>query len=264
MNTAMLKNAGLPMPPDNWTASDFLHYAQKLTTTNNGQTTFGFQVPGNYVGLTDFLINNGTNVLNADFTKCTLDSPKSVQVIQFLNDMIHKYKVSPVPSLGQGADIPAFVSGKNAMYIAGRWPYTNYKDQNFTTVAVHVLPTFDGSTPQNDYGTGGYSVMSNSKHQELAFKLAAFLTEYQTQIDILPAAAIPSRQSVLNKFASEDSTWNIFLNSTKTAHQLQAPVKYTELSPIVERDINLIFAGQIGVSEGLKNATDQVNAVLQQ
>jgi len=72
----------------------------------------------------------GATVYSADGTRCVLDSPQAIGAIQFLHDLIYRYKVMPSPgdidamsaAGGWGtAGMQMFSAHRAAMAIGGRW-----------------------------------------------------------------------------------------------------------------------------------------------
>ncbi|HEU4745294.1 MAG TPA: extracellular solute-binding protein [Anaerolineales bacterium] len=106
-NTEIIKNAGLD--PENLpkNGTEFLDWAQKITTDVNGKhpTEEGFDKDNVDVWAMEFtwprytvpttLWQFGGDITNAEGTQCLLDSPESVAAIQYWHDMMYKYYVAP-------------------------------------------------------------------------------------------------------------------------------------------------------------------------
>ena len=70
----------------------------------------------------NIMFQNNAQVINSETSRSGFDSPEAIGAIQFLHDLIHKYKVSP--TVQQMADTKPnimFSSGKLAMYYTGAW-----------------------------------------------------------------------------------------------------------------------------------------------
>ncbi len=106
-NAKLIEDAGLD--PDNLpqNGTEFIEWAQMLTTDVNGlhPTDEGFDKDNVDVWAMEYtwprytipttLWQFGGDITNADGTQATLDSPESIAAIQFWHDMMYKYYVAP-------------------------------------------------------------------------------------------------------------------------------------------------------------------------
>jgi len=122
--TDLFKEAGITAPPATW--DELVDDAKKLT--KNG--VYGFVVEGKEhhvevpTKFLDFLYANGGSIFeNNDFSKVVVNSPAGVEALQFMVDLLHKYKVCPPGALGfDCTDVHTmFMQGVLAM--AHNWPY---------------------------------------------------------------------------------------------------------------------------------------------
>ena len=260
-NTTMLADADLPIPPMDWSKDDFLRYAQQLTTEKDGQKVFGFAVPTSYFAVSAWLFNNGASILNDNMTESTIDSPQAVEVIQFLQDLVYKYQVAPVPPPKQD-NTQQITSGQVAMVSSGRWPFAAYQNNGFTTVDVQKLPKF--STQTDIIGTGSWVVLQKSKHQEEAFKLTGYMSSPGTQTLMLSNY---SNQASVSVMASEmpksiAKNWQAFSQVSDDARPVEAPKSYTELQGIFDRAMSQIYSSQTDVKSVLQKAKEEMDAAL--
>ncbi|MFG1950343.1 ABC transporter substrate-binding protein [Micromonospora sp. NPDC048830] len=262
VNTALFKEAGVAMPTKDWTKDDFLNAARMLTKTVNGQQQYGFMVPNDYFLTTGFLYSNNASVLNDDMTKATINQPNAVDVVEFMHDLVHTYKVSPVP----GPNVDAgrlFMAGKLAMYPAGRWPVAGYAQNNFTTFDVQYLPKFQTQTVA--FGTGAFPVLKTSKHPQEAQRFAMWLSasEY-AQKTFLATDSIPSRRDVMAAVTTVSPPANgaIFPDSADTAKAIQAPAQYTDVSTIVVKALSEVYSNQKTAQEALDQAAKDIDRAL--
>ena len=106
-NAELIEKAGLD--PENLpkNGTEFLEWAQKITTDVNGKhpTEEGFDKDNVDVWAIDYtwprytvpttLWQFGGDITNAEGTQCLLDSPESVAAIQYWHDLMYKHYVSP-------------------------------------------------------------------------------------------------------------------------------------------------------------------------
>jgi multiple sugar transport system substrate-binding protein len=102
-NKTMFDEAGVPYPTENWTYDDLLAMAQKITVPGK---KYGLGIaadasnPGNmWSTFCPVLWYFGGNFMNADNTKCLLNTPESVKGITFWTEFYTKYKVVPEGTL---------------------------------------------------------------------------------------------------------------------------------------------------------------------
>ena len=182
-NQALFDKANVPYPKDGWTWQEFLDTAQKLTVKDGDKVTqWGVSLPntwGDLVwqrGISPFMYQNEGDFLSPDGKTATgyLNSPATVEALQFYVDLINKHRVAPnkteLASL-QGVDL--FATGKVAMQWTGRWPIKDYranKDLKFGTVS---LPK--GKKAANAICWAGFAMYAEGKNKDAAWKLMKFI-----------------------------------------------------------------------------------------
>ena len=93
-NKTLFKEAGVPLPTDDWTLEEFLAAAKKLTIDRDkdgriDQYGFRGELPECMWGA-QFVADDGS--------KATCDTPEMVAWAQFNLDMLYKWKVAPTRS----------------------------------------------------------------------------------------------------------------------------------------------------------------------
>lgn len=120
VNVNLLKEAGLSYPSENWTKQDFMNYLLKLNRKSAGIWAFDMGFTSLDRNVT-FIWNNGGEPHDPKdgpvVTKLTYDSPKTVEGLQFLHDLIWKHQVSPKNNDDRGGmnTGDAFLAGKIAI-----------------------------------------------------------------------------------------------------------------------------------------------------
>ncbi|MEK5235767.1 extracellular solute-binding protein [Paenibacillus sp. FSL L8-0470] len=197
--------AGIAYPPskveDAWDWDTFVSNAKKLTTDTKGKTAadegFNASLTENYgIGFTAgrefhhfWAANaNGGGIVSPDGKEFLWDSPKSVEGIQKLADLINKDKVaSPFNyswTTGAGSVIDA-LSGGYAMAVSGSWDLANIKGND--DIGVGVLPKMEQAVTMN---AGAPLVVYNtSKHIEEAKKFYAYMVNPENALDLLKSGA---------------------------------------------------------------------------
>ena len=176
-NRGLFKEAGLDYPK-NWTWDEFREAAKKLTKYDaaGNVTQYGYEVPNQNFFVQPWFLTNGTSPLNADWTASNMLDPKVAESLQFLHDLIHVDKVSPIP--GNSTMDNQFDAGQVAMISRGHWIIENAKKAKLDMDVANVPSKVNGNTV---IGFGGYGVSKTSKNQELAKELVGALTSEETQ-----------------------------------------------------------------------------------
>lgn len=260
-NTDLLKQAGLSVPNKGWTKDEFLQYAQKLTSEKDGKKTFGFAIPNYYFGASAWLFNNNASVLNDEMTTSKLDDPNAIEMMQFFQDLIYKYKVAPVPD-PKDNQIQMLINGQIAMISAGKWPFGTYDKNKFTNIDVQFLPTF--KTNKVIFGSGAFPVLKSTKYPEAAYKLSAFLSGVYSQKTTLSNTSIPTRISVMNEVLPKTpaQNWKVYAESADIAKAVEAPMQYGEIQGVFDRHVSEILSNQSDAATAMKKAKLEIDAIL--
>ncbi|NBD27095.1 ABC transporter substrate-binding protein [Paenibacillus glycinis] len=207
LNKKMLDDAGLPVPPIDWTWSDLRDYAKKLTKDGvygllQHDAMFTATIDGTVAGL-GLTKPDGSSNFDNDLWK---------QQFQILHDMMFVDKSTPEYGEQLTSKMPVdtmFLQGEAAMLSAGEFIFrnaNNLKDYPHDfQIAFATIPKV--TADQKDYKYAGglgdvLSVNAKSKHQEAALKFA----EWYADGGMLPMASggrIPSSKSVDNKQAMD-------------------------------------------------------------
>lgn len=205
LNKQMLDDAGLPVPPTDWTWSDLKEYAAKLTKDGvygllQHEASFTATIDGTIAGL-GVTKEDGTSNFDNDLWK---------QQFQTLHDMMFVDKSTPPYGEQVTSKMPVdtmFLKGEAAMLSAGEFIFRNANNlKDFPhdfQIAFATIPQV--TKDQKDYKYSGglgdvLSVNAKSKHQDAAWKFAKWYSDG----GMLPMASggrIPSSKSVDNQEA---------------------------------------------------------------
>lgn len=262
INTNILEERGLQMPPENWDLDTFLDYAKKMSfTRDDGTQVYGYAIPDYYFAASAWFFNNGGSILNEDWTKCTLDTPEVIEVVQFWQDSIYVHKVAPQPPFDAGI---AFQNDQVAMHFAGRWPLKGYNESEFDAVDIQYIPTM--KTNQVIFGGGIFPILKDSKHQEEAFLLACKLGSKEAQAAILELSHIPSNVQVLDEVISKATFPKnsiIYKDSADKARAVESPAQYGDIQGVFDRYLSLVLANESDAETAMKSAAEEINAILE-
>ncbi|MGQ9629493.1 MAG: ABC transporter substrate-binding protein [bacterium] len=177
-NKGMLRDAGLA-PPTTW--DEFLEAAKKLTEGN----VWGYAPNWEYSYWVPFVLQNGGKYYDPATNKVLLDRPEAVEALQFFTDLVHKYKVSPLPDPAAGYEGPRnyFVAKRAAIITTGPWDI-----YPILTGAPDVKLGITEHLKRKERATAaaGTSLMipSDAKYKDEAWELIDMLTRNEVEVAV--------------------------------------------------------------------------------
>jgi multiple sugar transport system substrate-binding protein len=144
-NKDLFDAAGVPYPEDGWTWEQFRDAAIKLTSGSGATAQYGVDLPGNWIrAIEPFVFSNGGDLMSEDGTQIVghLNSPETVEAIQFYIDLYTKDNVAPsaADKTTTFAGVDLFQTGRVAMNWTGRWPLADYEENPNLNFGVVGLP----------------------------------------------------------------------------------------------------------------------------
>jgi ABC-type glycerol-3-phosphate transport system substrate-binding protein len=270
-NKDLFKEAGLDpnKPPRTW--EDLVAYAQKLTKDTNGDgqiDQWGLMMPtlavkGVIYYYLPFLWQNNGDLFNNNYTKCTFDSPEAVKALQFMQDLIYKYKVMPSAPPSKG-----FRVGKVAMTYASCARLNSvYRPAVSFEVGVAPLPMNKKAVT---VAGGKYFVAFNTGKLEAVLKFINWMTNTANNLTWSMATGyIPLRQSVIQSrtfqdYLAQDPEAGVAVNQINYTRPRPSIAAYADISRVVGQAIEAALVGRQDPAAALKNAIPEANKVLQQ
>ncbi|MDL2319189.1 sugar ABC transporter substrate-binding protein [Eubacteriales bacterium OttesenSCG-928-A19] len=262
VNTNILEEAGLEMPPADWDYDAFLEYAKAMTyTREDGTKVYGTCIPDYYFAMSGWLFNNGASILNEDMTAAAINSPEAVEVFQFFQDLIYVHEVAPRPPFEAEQ---MFMNDQIGMYYAGRWPLRSYKDSGFSAMDVQYLPTNTGE--QNTiFGSGIFPILKASQNKEAAFLLACKLSSAESQNTILQIGAIPANTEIMDKMVEINDfpvNTKIFRDSADVATVVESPATYADIQAAFDRALAIILANEATAQDALDACAREIDDII--
>ncbi|MBW7882864.1 MAG: sugar ABC transporter substrate-binding protein [Caldilineaceae bacterium] len=210
LNLDLLAEAGAPDPRElaangQWNWDTFLEVAS--TVRGLGPDIYGYGGNAWWGPYGTWMNSAGGGFFNGDRTACNLNSPESLQGLEFEQSLYQTYDVA-VP-YGEDSE-PPFRAGNVGMFQNGRWATPGIRTVTFDWDVV-TLPAGPAGHAGNWLFWGAYVVNANTAHPELAWQLVQALTQAETQARISEMGTnIPSRVS--------DEAINAFLTYTPPAN----------------------------------------------
>lgn len=261
-NRAAFHRAGVPEPDDGWTVDDFLRICQLLTgdADSDGRLDrYGFLVP-DWVYWLPFHYAFGATHLDATRQRWTLWGKEAEASYTFLQDLRHRYHVSPHrDELTEGGSV-AFMTGRVAMFISGPWamPFLNEAEVDYDIAHIPQGPGGRGTRVTWDC----LAMFAGSRKKEEAWKFIHFATSLPAQEIIARfQRSVPALKAGRRAFAEG--------NSRVRAHRFIEALEYARFQPItlhwnlmnreIASQVDLMLDGHQEVGRTLTNLIDNVH-----
>ncbi len=243
-NKDIFDKKGASYPKSDWTLNDLLKTAQKI----NGRDCFAINFEEKSLYWLYYLESNGGGILSDDSKQIILNSPKSIEALQFYSDIINKYKLAP--SKAQVASMTSaqmFINGKLGMYLGGRWMVPKFREAIPFNWDVINFPASETNKVLID--SSGWAVSKSSKNKEGAFKLIKFLSskrsieEFTKSGLIIPARYdVASSETFLSKNQKPKNS-KIFIDMIKNAKPTPTNEHYQQINDILDEALEPLFNG---------------------
>jgi multiple sugar transport system substrate-binding protein len=253
LNRDVFHQAGVDLPTDDWTWSDFLSAARKIKSK-----TGAFMYPATaeyFIGVMPWLLTNGASTLSADWKKATCDSDAAIEAADFVRQLVVE-KLSPPPG-GSFDRFTLAVQGKLAMFGGGRWPIVNIRQQNAVDKFVIVAWPHKGAQRGSPVGWTVDPIMKVSDNKDAAWEFIKFLlsrhgTDFLAK---LAGAHVPSRKSSATGSQFLDNSpvgTEKLYGALQYATPIPSPPKGNLVQRVIEDDWGQIVAGNISPRAGMQ------------
>lgn len=276
-NKDMFREAGVPFPHDGWTWDDFLDACRKITKDTDGDgriDRFGADAPFQWDGIASWIWQNNGRMFTPDMTRCLLDSPESIEALQFLADCQHKYGVFPSPEQAQdlGGGSEMFRNGRQAMFIQGRWASQAFRGAKYPdgrTIDWDVAEVPVHKRKATVLFANCYVLRRDGPNLEEAWKLMQWLTGVEGQKHQaatgrdMPSFVEVARSPIFLDPDNPPENDGIFLEAARTARPLEIDPSLDAWGELVNVEINEIFIVRKDVGKAMREVTPRVNAILE-
>lgn len=186
-NKDLFQGAGLDpeTPPAN--LEELLAAAQKLTVDPNHSGSplqWGLNTrDDSHWYLSTLFLENGAQIVNAEMTEVTYNSPQSVEMLQQWADWVNKYKVMP-PNQHSEAQSD-FLAGKLGMFLGSSAMLNSLKTSAPFKLGVGVFPAV-GGTQRYPVGGGSLAIFKNKDERisRAAWEFVKFMVAKESAITL--------------------------------------------------------------------------------
>lgn len=269
-NKDLFTAAGLDpeAPPTTW--DEFAAMVPQLTVDENGDGK-----PEQYaIALADhetvpifpsLLWGTGGGIVSEDGTTSELDSPESLEALEFWIDLVRNQQASPVGLSGADAD-KLFQTGKAAIEIVGPWMTTGFEEAglNFGLAKPFAGPSSDAILA--DVVSMGLPSNASDEVKQAAYEFFAYWNSPEGQITWANGSGFPpTRADVADQIT--ESPYPAIFGAPDVAESSRVllpgiaaggPIIETIFNPSVQRALN----GEGTVQEIFTDASAQVQAEL--
>ena len=313
INKDIFRKLGLPLPTGKVTRTDsqgrkveeawrwiedFIPLAEKLTPRDADGRAEHFGFLFQWWAWRHFILQWGGRVFTPDGTRCVVDCPGTISAIQFMQDLIYKYRVSPSPAEeamaskgGWGAGtIQWFAGEKAAMALGGRWWLCTLRKQTHPGVPAgateaqkqeierHRLKLTAVLSPRQTYQRySGYGratlINSESPRRREALEFLKYLAgrEFSELINRQADALAPVKKFCYTEkylhnpeFPEEDynAVWREAMDYG-VPNEVSPFVNGNAAMRILNRQLDLVKNNSKSAADAMKTAARQVNEEIQ-
>lgn len=271
-NKDLFDEADVAYPNASWTWDEFLAACQALTKMDaRGRVTqYGVALESNKYAM--FIHQNGGQIFDDPLepTEFLMHEPLAVEAIQFMGDLINKYKVAPsfAQMLQMGNTTQMFQGGHVAMTMTNAARIPTFQQANFQW-GVAPLPAGRTGIRANVAGGAGYVISSNTKHPEEAFTFLKFLAGEEGQsIFASTGVAVPAYDTAKTReafvSALPEGFGELFIEETGNGKLPPMFNGWVEISTtIVNPALDLIYIGEATAEEAINKIAPQIQSKIQ-
>lgn len=219
-------------PVEDW--NQLLDWARKMTLrTGEGVSRWGFDMHQENGGNRwHWIWLNEGEIFSADKSRALLDHPNTIEALEWANEMVNTYQVSPAPGVVQGGHRGNFINGSYATMITASSFIPELEQQGIRFVTYPGPPgpgkkgyRFSGATSST------ISIVSSTEHPEEAWTFVRWLA-YEKGLDLAnERGGIPYLLEGLRSLKYQSQPWEAFATSILT----YAP-RNNYISGVSERD----------------------------
>jgi multiple sugar transport system substrate-binding protein len=264
-NKLLFEDAGVQLPDDSWTWDDVIEAAQDLTDPAEG--VYGIAAPEADEATWYLTVPQaGGYVISEDGTESGYDLPETIKGIEFWEEMVNKYHVSPdLQQLTDTDPLTMFTSGKVAMYYGGSWDPVAIADVPAAKAFTAVVPLPDDVT-SNYYSNGlANSIFADTDHPEEAWEFVKFLgSKEANEIQATTGTVIPAYEGQAGEYVKSmpwldaQSLVDQLPNALPFPNSLNTP----EWRDFATEEFAKAWTGEESVEEAAHIVADHMNEVL--
>jgi len=264
----------IDQPPETWGQLKelSLRIQKEQRKTNDSFDGFvwqGAQYEGLVCSFLEFIASNGGSILQNDSVK--INSKENEAALQFMQNLIHKYKISPENTYTEmkEEEVRREFQNGNALFERNwtyAWQLHNSDDSNVKgKVGMKILPHFNRHKSVSTLGGWHIGMSKYSDNKEKAWKFIKYVTSYEVQKNmVLTIGWNPGRKDVyddeeLNKKLPHLKTLKYVFDNTVSRPTVPY---YAQISEVIQRNVNNCLANKISPSDALKEIEIEMKNII--
>ena len=269
-NKGLFEAAGLDpeAPPETW--DEFVAAAKTLTGDIDGRQVYGYGVsgggadqPGNTLFRSlPFLWMNGGGILDADQQTVILDSPASIEGVEFYTGLYTEEGVSPPSTLENDSSAlrRLFTVGTLAMIPGATSDVARIVEAApDIDIGVGLMPHPEGKDPAVILGGWNFVIPAASENVDVAARLAAFVS--QPERAAIYTTTFPANQEALSNERFSDPIMDAHKEMLAYARPQPSIAEWSQIGQIYYDNIQEILLGS-DPTETMTLAAEQIRGVL--
>jgi multiple sugar transport system substrate-binding protein len=273
-NKDLFDEAGVEYPTNEWTWDDLLDAATKLTrTTSDGRQTYGIYAVNNIQEMWGNLVKqNGGSFLTEDKKQAAINTPESIEAIQFAVDLIHKHKVSPT---AQGvSSLPGYIESGGSPFMTGLVAMKFQGNYELGVLLESDAFAWDVVTMTERKIKGGLAwsqawvMYEQTQQPDAAWRFIEYmLSEEANQVisDTPNKGQCPPLKSAAYDGAygqPPPDNMQAFLDGYEYKQSFEFHPAWLEWGTAYGQALDPVFAGEVSVEDGTNAAAEAANAIL--
>lgn len=261
-NKDLLAKANV-QPPKTW--KELVPAAQAVAKKTDA---YGFGVQGAKIE-TDtywyyFLWNNGGDILD-DKGMAAFNSPQGVEALQFLVDLVHKYKVSEPDATGnEREDLQdIFKSGKLAMMITGPWFWGMLgKEAPNIKYGITAIPTNKQQVTMAV--TDNLILFNTCKDKQAAWKFVEFMYDKDRRLEWAKSTGmLPELKAVAQSdFIQKSEQWRTFMKLLDNGRFVPLHARWARIADEVKSAVQKALLQEATPKAALDEAKTRVDEII--
>jgi multiple sugar transport system substrate-binding protein len=265
----ILEQAGADVP-ETW--FDLVEVSQKLQRQPDliGYIATFFPDQQLMCNYTEYLWSNNGEFFDSTGKKIMFTSPQSVEAVQFMVDLIHKYKiVQPgITTMGLDDGRKIFTEGKAIFH--RNWNYAWARSQSPESkiagkVGLDKVPRFPNGPFATTLGGWSFSVNRFTKYKKESAELAKFLGGWDAQkIRAIEGERTPTILKLLND-PDVVAVYPVYPRMMDTAYGAKARPKspfYTQISDIFQKELSQALILRKTPRQALQDAAREIEPII--
>lgn len=264
-NRGAYEEAGLDPdnPPQTW--DELVEVSEQLTT--DGQYGFGIagggEVSNTIFRSLPFIWMNGGSILSEDMTQSNLDSPESIEAVEFYTGLLTEHEVAPPSTLeNDGTALRRlFIAGSVAQYQSGQFDLVSIHEENpDLEVGTALIPHPEGKDTASILGGWNFAIPEAAPNKEDAVTFLTWLA--QPEIMGFYTDTFPARQSAMDMERFQNPELNAFREMLQYARPQPPSEDWVQITQIYFNYIQEILLGGMSAEEAMMAADSQIESII--